>query len=50
MGNPSLRLFEVLYVGWGKDWGERKVIMYKGTPAKCFFQCVDLVAILMQIV
>ena len=24
-------------VGWGKDWGERKVIMYKGTPAKCFF-------------
>ena len=23
--------------------------MYKGTPAKCFFQCVDLV-ILMQIV
>ena len=29
--------------------GERKVMMYKGTPAKCFFQCVDLV-ILMQIV
>ena len=25
------------YVGWGKGWGERKVIMYKGTPAKCFF-------------
>ena len=25
------------YVGWGKGWGERKVIMYKGTPVKCFF-------------
>ena len=26
-----------LYVGWGKGWGEWKVIMYKGTPARCFF-------------
>ena len=31
------------YVGWKKGWGERKIIMYGGTPAQFFFQCVDLV-------
>ena len=32
-----------LYVGWEKGWGERKIIMYGGTAAQFFFQCVDLV-------
>ena len=38
--HPTSSVFSNLfafYVGWGKSWGERKVIMYKGTPAKCFF-------------
>ena len=26
-----------LYVGWEKGWGERKIIMYGGTPAQFFF-------------
>ena len=26
-----------------KGWGERKTIMYRGTPAQFFFQCVNLV-------
>ena len=26
-----------------KGWGERKSIMYRGTPAQFFFQCVNLV-------
>ena len=31
------------YVSWEKGWGERKIIMYGGTPTQFFFQCVDLV-------
>ena len=27
------------YVGWGKDWGERKVIMYKGPLPDVFSVC-----------
>ena len=32
-------------LAWEKGWGggDKKIIMYRGTPAQFFFQCINLV-------